>query len=106
MSTFRALLLAGAALLPVGVGCGTKVSGDKASAPPTVITEPVDPEFSGPNLFEELARPAGIDFVYRNGEDTSPHLSILESLGGGVALIDYDGDGLPDVYIPGGGYFD
>ena len=34
------------------------------------------------------------------------HLAILESLGGGVALIDYDGDGLLDVFVTGGGYFD
>src|SRR5205814_7618366 len=30
---------------------------------------------------------------------------ILESLGGGVALIDYDGDGFLDIFIPGGGYY-
>src|SRR5205823_10371014 len=48
----------------------------------------------------------GINFAYRNGEEVRPpHLAILESLGGGVALLDYDGDGLIDVYIPGGGYF-
>src|SRR5262249_8109960 len=28
------------------------------------------------------------------------------SLGGGVALIDYDGDGLLDIFVPGGGHFD
>src|SRR5207245_4904231 len=58
-------------------------------------------------LFEDVTKASGIAFTYRNGEDiTPPHLSILESLGGGVALIDYDGDGLLDVFIPGGGYFD
>jgi hypothetical protein len=30
-------------------------------------------------------------------------MSILESLGGGVGLIDFDGDGLLDVFLPGGG---
>jgi hypothetical protein len=65
-----------------------------------------DPALSGPDLFEEMTRSAGVDVSYRNGEDvTPPHLSILESLGGGVALIDYDGDGLLDVFVPGGGYF-
>jgi hypothetical protein len=46
----------------------------------------------------------GIDFTYRNGQEAG-HLAILESLGGGVALIDYDGDGLLDVFVTGGGYF-
>src|SRR5262249_55267607 len=60
----------------------------------------------GPDLFEEVTEGTGIAFAYRNGEDTSPHLAILESLGGGAATIDFDGDGLVDLYFPGGGYFD
>jgi hypothetical protein len=34
------------------------------------------------------------------------HLSILESLGGGAGLIDYDGDGLLDIFLPGGGTYE
>jgi hypothetical protein len=48
---------------------------------------------------------SGLAFTYRNGEEAD-HYAILESLGGGVALIDYDRDGLLDVFLPGGGYFD
>ena len=59
----------------------------------------------GPPLFEDITPGAGIDFSYRNGEDTADHLSILESLGGGAGLIDYDGDGLLDVFLPAGGAF-
>ncbi len=73
--------------------------------PPTTAPEQA-PDAPGPDLFEEVAAAAGIDFAYRNGEEVRPpHLAILESLGGGVALIDYDGDGLLDIYIPGGGHF-
>jgi hypothetical protein len=46
-----------------------------------------------------------LDFTYRNGEEAD-HFSILESLGGGVGLIDYDRDGLLDVFVTGGGHFD
>jgi hypothetical protein len=35
----------------------------------------------------------------------SGHLSILETLGGGAGLIDYDGDGLYDIFLPGGGTY-
>ncbi len=65
-----------------------------------------DPDLHGPDLFEDMTPTSGVRYAYRNGEDTSPHLSILESLGGGVALIDYDGDGLLDLFVVGGGYFD
>jgi hypothetical protein len=59
----------------------------------------------GPPLFEDITAASGINFTYRNGEDTADHLSILESLGGGVALLDYDGDGLLDVFLTGGGIY-
>ncbi len=59
----------------------------------------------GPDWFEDITKASGLAHTYRNGEDAASHLSILESLGGGVALIDYDGDGLLDVFLPGGGTF-
>ncbi len=55
--------------------------------------------------FRDVTRDSGVDFTYRNGEEAG-HYAILESLGGGVALLDYDGDGLLDIFLPGGGYFD
>jgi hypothetical protein len=45
-----------------------------------------------------------VDAVYRNGEEADRY-AILQTLGGGVALIDYDGDGLLDIFVTGGGYF-
>jgi enediyne biosynthesis protein E4 len=93
-----AVLAAG--LVGLAAGCSPKPTPTTAPAPPAP-----DPDLQGPDLFEDLTRTCGIDFAYRNGEDDG-HLAILESLGGGVALIDYDRDGLLDVYIPGGGYYD
>jgi hypothetical protein len=76
---------------------------------------------AGPSYFKDVTPATGIAFQYRNGESFKPmadlkfnyqngddagHLAILESLGGGVALIDYDGDGLLDIFVPGGGYYD
>ena len=60
---------------------------------------------TGPAWFRDVTAASGLDFTYRNGEEADQY-AILESLGGGVALIDYDGDGLLDLFVTGGGYFD
>ena len=59
----------------------------------------------GPPWFRDVTADSGIDFTYRNGEEADQY-TILESLGGGVALIDYDGDGLLDIFFTGGGTLD
>jgi hypothetical protein len=57
-----------------------------------------------PDLFSDRTALAGIAFTYHNGIEAD-QFTILESLGGGVALFDYDGDGLLDLFLPGGGTF-
>ncbi len=86
-----------------GTGCGPKPSEPHAPGFATP-TAPADPVPSGPPYFEDVTSSSGIDFTYRNGEEV-PHLAILESLGGGLGAFDYDGDGLLDLYIPGGGHY-
>lgn len=51
--------------------------------------------------FAEIARDAGVNFTYRNG--AAGQELMVESLGGGVAWLDYDSDGLPDLYFTQGG---
>lgn len=52
----------------------------------------------------DITSDTGIDFTYRNGEEAG-HFAILESLGGGVAVLDFDLDGAEDVFVPAGGGF-
>jgi hypothetical protein len=60
---------------------------------------------TGPPLFREVTAESGVNFTYRNGEEAD-HYAILESLGGGLAVLDIDGDGLLDLFIPGGGHYE
>ena len=103
------------------VGCGSR---PENSSPPTkqhreaishaAVTKDASPRSSADTpstksnrldiRFSNHADDAGINFVYRNGEETE-QFSILESLGGGVALLDYDQDGDLDLFFPGGGSF-
>jgi hypothetical protein len=64
-------------------------------------THAVKPDPHAPR-FREFAALAGVDFIYHNGSETNQS-TILESVGGGVAMLDYDGDQLLDLCFPGGG---
>jgi hypothetical protein len=58
----------------------------------------------GAPWFEEVAARAGIDFVHHSGHETRHYLP--EIMGGGVALVDVDNDGLLDVYFVQSGRLD
>ena len=78
MSRTRARLLPLAALL--------------AAAP----AAPPAPESGEPLLFRDITRAAGITFQHHAAPEKK---FIVESMSGGVALLDYDGDGLLDIYL-------
>jgi len=54
--------------------------------------------------FQEFTRESGLQFTYHNDEEQG-HFAILESMGGGGAILEFDQDGLLDILIPGGGRY-
>ncbi len=75
-----------------------------STAPSPDTAAPAD-EPAGPALFREVTAESGVNFTYRNGEEAD-HYAILESLGGGLVVLDFDGDGLLDLFVPGGGHYE
>lgn len=106
MRTLRKFWPAGlVAVLLAGVVAGVALSRRDGAPPAAGPAEPSPPTPAADTAwFRDVTADVGIDFTYRNGQEAN-HYAILESLGGGVALIDYDGDGLLDVFLPGGGTF-
>jgi enediyne biosynthesis protein E4 len=55
---------------------------------------------SGPGMLQ-ITKPAGLNFVHRNSPTSQKYL--IETMGGGVALLDYNNDGLLDIFFVNSG---
>lgn len=56
-----------------------------------------------PVAFRDLAQSAGLKFTFENGHDPQvPGLRTWQSFGGGVAVLDFDGDAWPDIHLTQG----
>ena len=67
------------------------------------VTPADDPRSETSVRFTDQAAAAGLEFRYFNGVDTdSPGTRIHETMGGGVAAVDYDSDGWTDLYLTQG----
>ncbi len=70
---------------------------------PFEFEAPAAPRASQPgDWFEDVTAATGIRFQYQTG-CSARHYTLLETIGGGVALLDFDCDGDLDVFFAGGG---
>ena len=53
-----------------------------------------------PIRFEDVVQKSGIDFVLHNCPTPQKHM--IETMAGGLAAFDYDGDGRPDIFFTNG----
>jgi hypothetical protein len=86
-----------AALLCLALGCRRAEKPAVAPAPTPVRTAP--PAIA----FAEKAAQLGVDFTHVNGAAGKKWMP--ETMGGGVAVLDYDGDGRPDLLFVSGSYW-
>src|SRR5450759_3894644 len=88
------------ALALLAPGCGRRSRSGMAAAGLALPASP--PVAAGADdLFEDVTAKSGIDFVHQlaSGKLTN----IMESVGAGGVVFDYDGDGLLDVYLVNSG---
>jgi hypothetical protein len=88
-------LVAAALGVPLLPGCGFPGAAARVPSAPAVPTAPRG------DRFVDVAEPSGIG-AFRHTDGGSGRKFFVEQMGGGVALVDYDGDGWLDVYLTSG----
>jgi len=93
------LLAASLAISESGCGNGRGPDESRASAGPSADAGVAAAPGSGSGFprFADATKEAGIGFVHVNGATGQKYM--LETLGSGVCVFDYDGDGLQDIFF-------
>ena len=74
---------------------GRSYSSDSGKAPPRTAKQ-----YRAPVAFNDITNSCGITF--RHSASVTSQKYLIETMGGGVAMLDYDGDGRLDLYFTNG----
>ena len=94
-------------------GCGPSTTANPASSQQGKVAAPLPTPAANPprNLpesatikFTDVTASIGMKFTYKN-DSQKLRRSILESVGGGQGMVDFDRDGLLDLFHVGGGFY-
>jgi hypothetical protein len=66
----------------------------------SVLFLPGQTHLSPPVLFADITGQSGVRFLHRSG--ATPQKYLIESMSGGAAVFDYNGDGLLDIFLVNG----
>ncbi len=95
----RAAVLCTLAWLISTLGCN-----NSANVPATGVPSKTVEKVEQVVRFADATSALHLKHTYQNGEESN-RFGIIESIGGGVAVLDFDRDGWPDLFFPGGGRF-
>ena len=83
------------------VGCSRSSKSTDAPSFSSAGNSPSPPSESSMR-FEDVTSSLELNHQYRNGEESN-QFAYIESIGGGLAVFDFDRDGFQDLFFPGGG---
>ena len=99
-TTKRIVILSSLALLASAIACFAQTQDTKPERLP-VHPYPASKSYAGPAWFVNVAPQAGLNMLNVNG-DAAAKKYIIETTGSGVAIIDYNHDGWPDILLLNG----
>ena len=99
--TFLGTILSTTILVLSANSLGQKQESGATNSKPSIPPYPANDLHSGPAWFIDVAPQAGLKMENVNGGvDTKKY--IIETTGSGVAILDYDNDGWPDIFLVNG----
>jgi enediyne biosynthesis protein E4 len=96
----KILILSSLAVAFAGVGRGAIFSRDQGRFASRNPYTQLQTDLVAPARFTDATRASGVRFLHRNSATTSKYL--IETMGAGAAMLDYDNDGWLDVFLTNG----